>query len=55
MPEPFEIVYLKENGTSAFGEVHISLIKEEERVTSCQAIIRDITERKCMEKALQES
>jgi PAS domain S-box-containing protein len=55
MPEPFEIVYLKENGTSAFGEVHISLMKEGERITGFQAIMRDITEQKKAAEALEKS
>jgi len=55
VPEPFEIVYLNENGTSAFGEVHISLMKEGERITGFQAIMRDVTEHKKAEEALRES
>ncbi len=55
MPEPFEIVYLKENGTPAFGEVHISLMKEGERITGFQAIMRDVTEQKKAAEALEKS
>jgi len=55
VPEPFEIAYLNENGTSAFGEVHISLMKEGERITGFQAIMRDVTEHKKAEEALRDS
>jgi len=55
VPEPFEIAYLNENGTSAFGEVHISLMKEGERIKGFQAIMRDITERKRIDQQLKES
>jgi len=55
VPEPFEIVYLNENGTSAFGEVHISLMKEGERITGFQAIMRDISEHKKADEKLRES
>jgi len=54
-PEPFEIVYLNKNGTSAFGEVHISLMKENEKITGFQAIMRDVTKHKKAEEALRES
>jgi PAS domain S-box-containing protein len=54
-PEPFEIAYINEDGTSAFGEVHISSMKEGERVTGFQAIMRDITEHKKAEEKLRES
>jgi len=55
VPEPFEIAYLKEDETPAFGEVHISLMKEGERITGFQAIMRDISEHKKAEEKLRES
>ncbi|MGD2065807.1 MAG: PAS domain S-box protein [Candidatus Bathyarchaeota archaeon] len=55
VPEPFEVVGRNEDGSSAFGEVHISLIKEGEKITGFQTITRDVTERKKTEMALRES
>ncbi len=55
VPEPFEIVYHRKDGASAFGEVHISLMKEGERITGFQAIMRDVTERKAAEDSLRKS
>jgi signal transduction histidine kinase len=55
VPEPFEILFARKNGTLAFGEVCIGLLKEAGKVTGFQAIMRDVTERKKAEKKLKAS
>jgi len=52
VPEPFEVVYRRKDGTFAVGEVRVSLMREGGRTVGIQAIMRDITERKRMEEAL---
>jgi len=54
LPEPFELKYHCKNGTSAFGEVHINLMKKEGKLIGFQAIMRDITARKNAEEALRQ-
>ena len=46
IPEPFEFEWVKKDGTLSSGEMFVSLIKSEERITGIQAIIRDLTEKK---------
>ena len=53
VPKPFELIYHHKDGTQAFGEVRFSLIKERDKTVGIQAIMRDITERKKMEKVLE--
>ena len=52
---PFEIELEKKSGTLIPAEVNISPIKQGGRITGTQVIIRDITERKAVERALKES
>jgi len=54
VPEPFEVIYQRKDGTLAVGEVHISLMKEGGKTIGIQAIMRDITERKQMEEKLRQ-
>ncbi|PVX23263.1 MAG: hypothetical protein CW691_11105 [Candidatus Bathyarchaeum sp.] len=55
IPKPFEIESKREDGTSAFGEVHVTLIKEGKKATGFQTITRDITARKRAEEKLRDS
>jgi PAS domain S-box-containing protein len=55
VPKPFEVVYRRKDGSQAFGDVRMSLMKEKNKIVGIQAIMRDITERKKSEEALQES
>jgi len=55
VPEPFEVRFQTKNGDYFFGEVHTSLLKEGEKITGFQAIVRDTSERKKAEEALRES
>jgi len=50
---PFK--FKRKDGTSRWGEADISLIKVESKTVGVQAVIKDITERKEIEEALQES
>jgi len=52
VPEPFEVVYRRKDGTFAVGEVRVSLMREGGKTVGIQAIMRDVTERKQMEEAL---
>jgi len=52
VPEPFEVVYRRKDGTLAIGEVRVSLMREGGKAVGIQAIMRDVTERKRMEEAL---
>jgi len=53
VPKPFEVIYHHKNGTPGFGEVRMGLIKEGDKMTGFQAIMRDVTERKRMENELK--
>ena len=54
IPKPFEVVYSRKDGSEAFGEVRMSLMKEENKIVGIQAIMRDITERKKAEEAIED-
>jgi len=47
--------FKRKDGTSRWGEADIGLIKVESKTVGVQAVIKDITERKEIEEALQES
>jgi PAS domain S-box-containing protein len=53
--EPFNFQWIRKDGTVYWDEVHVSIMKKDDRTTGFQAIIRDITERKKIEKALRVS
>jgi PAS domain S-box-containing protein len=53
VPKPFEVCYRRKDGTTAFGEVRFSLMREKDKIVGIQAIMRDITERKKMEDELR--
>ncbi|MCK4576951.1 PAS domain S-box protein, partial [candidate division WOR-3 bacterium] len=53
--KPFEINWIRKDGTKGSAEVLISLMKRNDKVSGFQAIVRDITERKKVEQALKES
>ena len=54
--KPFEVVYIRKDGTKMIGELSLSLIRDSEgKPIGFRAISRDITERKQMEEALRES
>jgi PAS domain S-box-containing protein len=54
VPEPFEVVYRRKDGTLGFGEVRTSLLRKEGKTIGAQAIIRDITERKQAEEQVKQ-
>jgi len=45
-PKPFEFQWVRKDGTICVGEMYISLIKSDEKITGIQAIIRDISKNK---------
>ena len=49
VPKPFEIAYIRKDGSSGWGEVNAGQLKESDKTVGVQAIIRDITERKQLE------
>ena len=53
VPKPFEVTYRRKDGTTAFGEVRFSLMREKDKIVGIQAIMRDITDRKKMENELR--
>jgi len=54
-PKPLEVIFYHKDGTPRLVEVHVSLLKQNDKSTGILSIIRDITERKKMEEALQKS
>lgn len=55
VPKSFEFRWVHRNGTKYWGSVHVSIMKENGKVTGFQAITRDITERKEAEELWRES
>jgi len=54
IPPPVESVYLRRDGTQAWAEAHIGLLREDDKTIGIQAIVRDITERKMLEEKLRQ-
>ncbi len=54
-PLPFESIFKREDGTTFDGEVSYSLFTDCDHLTKTSLIIKDVTERKKTELALQES
>ncbi|MCK5626238.1 PAS domain S-box protein, partial [Candidatus Bathyarchaeota archaeon] len=53
---PFiEFSYTHKDGTSRWAEAHVSIMREDGKLTGIQAVLRDITDRKESEQALKES
>jgi PAS domain S-box-containing protein len=52
--KPLELTFNRKDGTPLLAEVHVGLLKEGSRMIGLQAISRDITERKRMEKKLRQ-
>ncbi|MFX0185829.1 MAG: PAS domain S-box protein [Candidatus Hodarchaeota archaeon] len=55
VPKPFEFYWTHKGGTQRAGELYISLIRINNKITGIQAIIRDITETKEVKGQLKES
>jgi len=53
VPKPFEVVWQRKDGTSRFGEVRMSLLREKGEIAGFQAIMRDVTERRKTLKKLE--
>ncbi len=51
----WETEVIRKDGTRAFVEVNVNLVKEDGKPIGLLSIIRDVTDRKRMEQALQES
>jgi PAS domain S-box-containing protein len=54
-PSPVEFLYVRRDGTIRWAEVHPGLLTKEGNPVGAQVIMRDVTERKKVEKTLQES
>jgi len=54
-PSPSEFLYVRRDGTSRWAEVHPGLMTRDGLPVGVQAIMRDVTERKKMEKVLRDS
>lgn len=44
-PGPFEVTWRRKDGAPFFAEVHMSMMKQDGRITGIQIVARDITER----------
>ena len=53
--QPFEITFRDSDNKRHFGEIQVSLVKNENKITGFMAVMRDITARKTTEQALHES
>ncbi len=51
--KPFEFLWVHKDGTSRWGEAHMTLMKKGSRIIGLQLILRDITERKQSEERLR--
>jgi len=54
-PEPFEATWTMKDGTVRHGEVHVALLRREDRTWGIQVIVQDITHRKEAEDELRAS
>jgi PAS domain S-box-containing protein len=54
-PSPFEILYVRRDGTSRWAEVHAGLLIKDGNPVGVQVIMRDVSERKNAEKLIQEN
>ncbi len=55
VPKPFEVAYHHKDGTTAWTEVHVALLKANGKKVGILVLQMDITERKQAEEALRES
>jgi PAS domain S-box-containing protein len=54
-PSPVEFLYVRRDGTSRWAEVHPALLVKDGKPVGAQVIMRDVTERKNVEKLTQEN
>lgn len=55
LPEPVEVTLVSTDGSKKLCEGRVGLLKKGETVVGFQIIVRDITERSCMEEELKKS
>ncbi len=55
IPKPFEVTFQNKDGTTGWSEICVSLLRVEGRRVGVQALQRDTTKRKQVEKSLHES
>lgn len=53
--KPFEIKWIHKDGSTRWGDIHVSLMKSGRKTIGIQAIIRDITDKKKSEESIRES
>jgi PAS domain S-box-containing protein len=53
-PSPVEFLYVRRDGTSRWAEVHPALLVKDGKPVGVQVVMRDVTERKQMERKLEE-
>ncbi len=53
VPKPFEVTWVRKDGSIHVGEIHICLMKRGRKTVGLQTIVRDITERKQIEEKLR--
>lgn len=53
IPEPFNFQWIRKDGAVYWDEVRVSIMKKDDKTTGFQAITRDISQRKKVEKALR--